>query len=125
MKTRCLQSLMMIIFSLIISSCGNSKLLQVEDSLEKQSMEKDNKVISNTWLVEKVSSISYYENNSTTPYYIIGLGISAKAYFVYPHDKDFEKIMDVLKYSAKKQKSISIIVQLDSNNRYKIISAKK
>ena len=105
---------MMIIFSLIISSCGNSKLLQVEDSLEKQSMEKDNKVI-----------IAYYENNSTTPYYIIGLGISAKAYFVYPHDKDFEKIMDVLKYSAKKQKSISIIVQLDSNNRYKIISAKK
>ena len=106
----------MILLSFLFGSCNSNKSTQVNEVKPSE--------MTNDTVTEKISSISYreYKNQS---FYIIGLGISAKAYFLYPQDKDFEQIMDVLKYSHEKKEAISIFIQSDSNNRSKIINAIK
>lgn len=73
-----------------------------------------------TWYKASVNSLYNYDNGN----YVVGLGISARAFYLNKNDKNYKKILKSLKDSYKTKKVIEVAYTSADDSRSKIVQIK-
>lgn len=109
----------------LLFSCNSQK--RVIDSDEYAAHSRKNYEMKNTTgpFTVFVTQLDQFKEENGESYYAVGLGVSARYYYLYSHTPKYKRIAGVLRYSRKTREFIKVYIRQNDKGKYEIFDAMK